>query len=471
MCYTNSTATNWEWNGYINCPPLSTISLDVYNTTTYGGDGTSEHPYLVAAGSAVEVEVSSTKRSENLTAKYEFTVDESTDGDYTSSTTKEAIASAVDGTTYAVSVQGWGYHSTSTSYSHNAITSNTVYFKGIASYQLTYSVGSVPGNDGDITTDPTTASGTYIQSGNKVTLTAPAAKDGYTWKGWYTNAAGTEGKITDTNRAIEVTMDADKTLYACYTENMSALTVSMDYTSAAASACSELAAPTPAAASIGIATTVELTATEAPAGYKLTWALTHCAITVGNENSAVITVRSDGSGEAASAVANYDEDLSSNWYLVGDAQIFPEGWESVDGSMMLKKTGHSAESNVYMDITVADVKTYLFKITYHINEVTNWYGYSDVDWLEWTATDTKTVYTGSGNGHELKFTPTYAGKYEFKVDYSGANPAVTITYPAGPPTAIDEAVAGKKAVKRIVNGQLVIEREGKMYNALGAEVK
>ena len=38
-------------------------------------------------------------------------------------------------------------------------------------------------------------------------------------------------------------------------------------------------------------------------------------------------------------------------------------------------------------------------------------------------------------------------------------------------TALDNTVDGKKAVKRIVDGQLVIEREGKRFNALGAEVK
>ncbi len=38
-------------------------------------------------------------------------------------------------------------------------------------------------------------------------------------------------------------------------------------------------------------------------------------------------------------------------------------------------------------------------------------------------------------------------------------------------TALDNTVDDKKAVKRIVDGQLVIEREGKRFNALGAEVK
>ena len=91
------------------------------------------------------------------------------------------------------------------------------------SYTLTYSIGSVPGTDGSISC--ATASGSKVLSGSSVTLTGPAAKTGYSWKGWYTNAAGTTGKIDDVSRAITVTMNADKTLYACYTENDYTVTV------------------------------------------------------------------------------------------------------------------------------------------------------------------------------------------------------------------------------------------------------
>jgi len=39
------------------------------------------------------------------------------------------------------------------------------------------------------------------------------------------------------------------------------------------------------------------------------------------------------------------------------------------------------------------------------------------------------------------------------------------------PTALDNAAVDTKATKRIVNGQLLIERDGKLYNTLGVEVK
>ena len=39
------------------------------------------------------------------------------------------------------------------------------------------------------------------------------------------------------------------------------------------------------------------------------------------------------------------------------------------------------------------------------------------------------------------------------------------------PTAINNTATNTNATKRIVNGQLLIEKNGKFYNATGAEVK
>jgi hypothetical protein len=44
-------------------------------------------------------------------------------------------------------------------------------------------------------------------------------------------------------------------------------------------------------------------------------------------------------------------------------------------------------------------------------------------------------------------------------------------YGTSPATGVDNITVEGKAVKRMVNGQLLIEREGKVYNALGAEMK
>lgn len=296
------------------------------------------------------------------------------------------------------------------------------------------------------------------------------ADEGYTFSTW-TKKAGT-GSIGSNvaTTTYNLFINSLDTVEVSFTETMSTLTTSNSYDKGDP----EYAVPTKSVSSIGMGTTAEITATAAGEGYEFVgWTLTNCTRTdEGSETATTITVRSNGDGAAASAVANYEEVLTSTWYLVGlnesGKEIFPSGWNSDANSMMLKVTGKADQKIVYKELTVSVTdNTYVFKV----KNGETWYGYSKNDYLEWTATDTKTVYTGDDNPNNLKFTPTYAGKYEFKVDYSGAYPAVTITYPAGPPTAIDEAVAGKKAVKRIVNGQLVIEREGKLFNALGAEVK
>ena len=92
-------------------------------------------------------------------------------------------------------------------------------------YTLTYAIGTLKGTSGSITSSPTTASGSSVLGGSTVTLTAPAAKTGYAWKGWYTNAAGTSAQQCAT-QAYAVTMNANKTLYACY--QYASYTVTLD---------------------------------------------------------------------------------------------------------------------------------------------------------------------------------------------------------------------------------------------------
>lgn len=58
----------------------------------------------------------------------------------------------------------------------------------------------------------------------------------------------------------------------------------------------------------------------------------------------------------------------------------------------------------------------------------------------------------------------------YYVDKNGSQDDIVIK-PIGVPTAIDNTIVGEKATKRIVSGQFVIEKNGKFYNATGAEVK
>ena len=299
-------------------------------------------------------------------------------------------------------------------------------FYSTATISLTVSAGSnvttVTGSEDPVTLD------------TKYDIAATAFATGYEFANWtatpaanavFDDASAASTKVTVKNGSVVVTANAQ--------EKKSALTASNHYDAGNPA----YAAPTVGTASIGIATTSTLTAVEAEDGYFFAgWELSENVVVVSGdpETDLSITVRTNGEGEAATAVANYEEDLTSVWHLVGEnatgSAIFPHGW-TIDGiSMMPKKTGHSTEPAVYVELEVSVIKTYEFKIVDNTGGSAKWYGYSTGGtYLTWTKTDTKNVYTGDGNGNNLKFTPTIAGTYEFKVDYSGAYPAVTITYP------------------------------------------
>lgn len=72
------------------------------------------------------------------------------------------------------------------------------------------------------------------------------------------------------------------------------------------------------------------------------------------------------------------------------------------------------------------------------------------------------------SGRNFELVADVAGNYIFTWSYFQRN--LVVTFPSSP-TAIDNTEAEGKAVKRIVNGQLVIEKNGVRYNALGIEVK
>ena len=296
-------------------------------------------------------------------------------------------------------------------------------------YTITYSPSSAP-TGCTYTTKPTT--GTY---GNTVTMVitpstgytvSVSARDASSNVVTISNPSANTYTFTQPASAVTVTVSTSQI--------MSSLSTSCSYDAGNPS----YSAPTKSVSSIGIATTSTVTAASASTGYTFAgWTLTNCTRTDGGDATATtITVRSNGDGAAATVVANYNEVLTSRWHLVGanvaSKVTYPDGWNVSNISMMQKATGHSTESVVYANVTVSNADgTYEFKVVDDNGASDDiWYGYSTGGtYLTWTGTSTKNVYSGDGNSNNLKFTPTVAGTYVFKVDYSGTYPAVTITYP------------------------------------------
>ena len=284
-------------------------------------------------------------------------------------------------------------------------------------YTLTYSIGSVAGNNGSITTSPTTTSGSAVLSGNSVTLTAPAAKSGYAWKGWYTNAAGTEGKIADVSRAITVTMNADKTLYACYTENKTSVTISAGSNGSVTNAGTY---------SLGVATTKSSTAT-ANAGYYFTsWSTTGNAA-VSSTSTATTTVKGNGTnGGSGTATANF----AKRWVLRGSREDgeTAEGmplWSTTTADMTVS-AGTSTKT-----VTLLPNRTYKYmihdKANPTINGNTGQRGCTSDNQASATQ-PANTAWKLNGTNPVFFNTAGY-GTYTFSITVDDGYPSVTITNP------------------------------------------
>ena len=373
-----------------------------------------------------------------------------------------ATASALAGYTFT----GWTSNTANITFKDASALSTLVYAKSggdiyanfsAITYTITYNL-----NGG---TNHADNPDKYTVETPTITLKNPT-KTGYTFEGWYTEA-GFTNKVTE----IATGSTGDKIFYAKWTENKSTITVT---TANSAQGTLKFGSTTKnwgTTASVGVTTTQNITVT-ANKGFKFVrWDLTGGAQSSSTLTNATITLKGDGNGTAGTATAVFEEDLNSSWHLVGSDNIFPDGWNVNDNSMMKKRSGYSSEKKVYMTITVSEIKTYEFKVVDdNGNNSDIWYGYSTGNtFLEWTETSTKTVYTKSDmseNSNNLKFTPNAAGNYEFKVDYSEGNPKVTITYPELSGQSIylygefnDWQANGDYKFEEDANGLYILERE------------
>ncbi len=257
-------------------------------------------------------------------------------------------------------------------------------------------------------------------------------KAGYTWKNWTTDHASriTFGNANANPTTIKATESTN--VYANATENMTTVTVSSSNTTWGTVDKNNV--------SVGIKTTATLTATP-KTGYKfVSWTLDGGATSTSTLTNTTITIKGDGSSATGTAVATFAEDLSSNWYLAGTSPMFPNGWNTGETNMMKRAAGHSTENVYYFTIHVndADIKpagqesTYQFKIRhYKKNECDDYFGWSTGGNHFWVNKTCSTgVYKGTGNDNNLYFIPTIAGDYEFKVDATGTDPQLTVTWPS-----------------------------------------
>lgn len=143
----------------------------------------------------------------------------------------------------------------------------------------------------------------------------------------------------------------------------------------------------------------------------------------------------------------------AGYYLIGEFSGV-KGW-AVENLVAEKKFTETVEDGQYSLLVTLAVGDLIKVVKVSNNAIETWYGETNYE-ITSTYAGKKIIY----------FKPAGDGSWEQLDGY--------IWIGDDPTTAIDEvegAVKAVKAVKRVVNGQLVIEREGKFYNALGAEVK
>lgn len=243
-------------------------------------------------------------------------------------------------------------------------------------------------------------------------------RSGYTFVGWYTNSSCTGDAVTSIGATSQT---GNFTLYAKWTENTVTLTPTNHYDAGNPG----YSAPT-GGGTIGISTTRTIVAPAAGTGYTFAgWTLSsNLVVTGGNKNTdRTITVRTNGDGNAVSATANYNEVLTTDWYLTGSMN----SW-STTANKFAKHTGESTGSVAYTTIDLAANTHYEFGVNNGSDYYANNNGSSEDYYIKGTI-ENWTFNKDLGYGVNCHIKTTLAGTYTFKIDFSAANPKISVYYP------------------------------------------
>ena len=160
-----------QWSTY--CPPMSSATLTHdASTVTYGGNGGSSTPYLVATSSFIKVSATSVSalNDANMAAHYQFKKGAANDGDKSATATHTYTASGTNGTTEAMTVVAQNnYNST---YGTASPASNAIYYKACTPYSVTHTLVGVT-----TTTGKTGASATVHGAVYNATFAVSAGYD------------------------------------------------------------------------------------------------------------------------------------------------------------------------------------------------------------------------------------------------------------------------------------------------------
>ena len=292
--------------------------------------------------------------------------------------------------------------------------------------QVNYSVstdGTGTGTNGSLSAkdiddgNRAVSSAGYVVDGHRVVFTAPEAKSGYEFKGWYSatpNPSNWETNRLTTNANCTTTVSgAEKTVYAAYREKKSSITIS-------AGSNGTLTTPSPNSSpySLGVATKQAIVANPNTNYAFVNWTVTGNAA-VDNTTSASTYAKSDGTDNGSGTVtANF----APQWTIKGGDSGSSDGNSDALGDWGTYNTLSLVSGNTFrFRVTLLANKTYYFKVYDRSNNT--WYGNNSAFVGQ---TGVLTMSTSEGN---CRLATADAGEYIFEFDKS--TKALTVTYPNG----------------------------------------
>ena len=267
------------------------------------------------------------------------------------------------------------------------------------------SVEASSNHDGDIN------AGDYVMYGSDITFEATSSS-GYTFEGWYGASDFSGGQLSTDNLLEETNITSNTGRYAKFTEDKVTLTANDgDHGTVAITA---------GTSEIGISTSATITATPATHYHVARWETSSNVVTVsGGGATSSITVRTDGTGDAATVTPIYAEDNSSFELMErGSSDDDNDSWGYL-GAATLSITLSDLPENTTYKIYIKNGDDYWRnsggKITVNNGKSSLIYKYGSND---------KT--------HYIEFTTSVAGDYKLTFEHGDSEGTLSATYPVEP---------------------------------------
>ena len=444
--FTGSSRASYDLNGYFTATSGGTKVINADGTLVANVSGYTNSSSQWIMDNGVELHAQWTYNPVTYTVTYAVGTGYTSYGSLSAknTSTSAAIASGSSlesgtGVTFTATpntgyvVEGWYTNPACTSGKHDegsntystTLSGNiTVYVKFV---EKTWSVAFAAGTGGTVTTPAATPQTVGQVTGISIEAT-PAT--GYTFNTWtITSGSGSFTSAATTN-SNTFKPTAASTITASFNETKSTITVTTAASSQGTLKFGSTSKSWGATASLGVATTQEITATAAAGFTFVRWDLSGAAASASTLTNATITLKADGSGSTGTATAVFAEDLSSPWVLKGGTNITGDNWATEHA--MTKKTGHSTENVAYYTANISSTNSgtsgsadaWSFKLIKN----STWYGLT-ADGSYWWGRSTSANQSLNTSGANIQICADVAGTYEIKVDYSTATPKITVTFP------------------------------------------